>query len=143
MKICSCCRKTLTLENFQKKLDGKFGVTAVCKSCLARRVQVYRNENTQTMRQQHIYRTFGLSWETYLQLFSQQRGQCSICKTTLKLHKNDIDNVGEVPHVDHCHTTGKVRGLLCAKCNKALGLFRDNVTIIRLAADYLENSKEK
>jgi len=42
-------------------------------------------------------------------------------------------------HVDHNHTTGKVRGILCQQCNQAIGLFKDNIFIIEKAAEYLEN----
>jgi hypothetical protein len=42
--------------------------------------------------------------------------------------------------VDHCHATGKVRGLLCHNCNRALGLMQDNIENIKRAADYLEGA---
>ena len=44
----------------------------------------------------------------------------------------------KVANVDHCHTTGKIRGLLCRKCNTAIGLLNDNATVLRLAAEYLD-----
>ena len=138
MKKCSCCSKTLDLSYFNKKPDGKYGVSAVCKSCLWKRTKRYREENTELTRKQHIQRTFGLSWECYVEMFLGQSCQCAICKTSLKLHKTDMTHDGIVPDVDHCHSTGNVRGLLCPKCNRALGLFNDNITAIRLAAEYLE-----
>lgn len=59
----------------------------------------------------------------------RQEGRCAICGRDLK--------PGRGTHVDHCHRTGAVRGLLCSKCNPALGLFEDNVDALIRAAEYL------
>jgi hypothetical protein len=66
------------------------------------------------------------SYNDYLRLLNEQQGVCRICG----------DLMGS-PHVDHNHETGKVRGLLCRHCNSALGLFKDNLTTIAKALDYL------
>lgn len=58
-----------------------------------------------------------------------QDGRCKICGGIL---------LGSNAHVDHCHVTGKIRGILCGPCNRGLGLFRDSVTALRQAAIYLE-----
>ena len=56
-----------------------------------------------------------------------QCGKCAICTEPL-----------EPPHIDHDHVTGRIRGLLCGKCNKALGLVGDQPAMLRVAAEYLE-----
>ena len=65
-------------------------------------------------------------------LLEEQGGACAICKTDLR----------ELPplavHLDHCHVSGKARGMLCQKCNQGLGLFRDNVAFLEAAATYLK-----
>ncbi|MFD8142586.1 endonuclease domain-containing protein [Streptomyces sp. NPDC059708] len=75
--------------------------------------------------------TYGLATGEYGALFALQNGKCAICGGT---RKTNLD-------VDHCHKTGLIRGLLCARCNRQLIArgARDNPTILRNAADYLEN----
>jgi Recombination endonuclease VII len=74
--------------------------------------------------------TYGLSQEDYDAMIASQNGVCRIC--------GHIPDEGKAFHVDHCHATGKVRGLLCSRCNTGLGMFRDDPDALRKAADYLE-----
>ena len=74
---------------------------------------------------------YGLTPEDYSNMLESQGGVCAICGAD-----NPRDG-RENLHVDHCHSTGKVRGLLCGPCNKAIGLLQDDPTIIRNAANYL------
>lgn len=73
---------------------------------------------------------YGLSEEDYNNLHVQQNNQCKICGITPKKLV-----------VDHCHTTGRVRGLLCHNCNTGLGQFKDNTQFLQLAIKYLNDSK--
>ena len=66
------------------------------------------------------------TYKLYLSLLKKQKGKCKICKHEDKLV------------VDHDHKTGKVRGLLCASCNIALGRFNDNLNIMKNAVKYLD-----
>lgn len=75
---------------------------------------------------------YGLSQERYEALLAAQDGRCAICRT------DDWPGKDHRPHVDHCHETGRVRGLLCDFCNRGLGLFGDDPARLRAAADYLE-----
>lgn len=74
----------------------------------------------------NIQRKYGLSLGDYNAIKTSQNDLCAICKRDAKLS------------VDHCHTTKKVRQLLCANCNRGLGLFKDNPTLLRVAAFYIE-----
>jgi hypothetical protein len=65
-------------------------------------------------------------------MLAAQGGRCAICRG------DSSSSPGGVLHVDHCHTTRQVRGLLCADCNRALGQFKDDAAILRAAAEYLE-----
>lgn len=76
-------------------------------------------------------RRLGISSEQYLQLWKLAKGQCAICGTLVSANKMRLA-------LDHCHTTGKPRGMLCTKCNSGLGQFDDNPKRLRDAADYLE-----
>lgn len=69
--------------------------------------------------------------------FASQGGRCPICGTAL-----DSATKLRIPHVDHNHITGRVRALLCGRCNSALGLLRDDVAIVRAAANYLEEHND-
>ena len=81
---------------------------------------------------------YKLSEDAYNTLFDNQNGCCLICSDIL--YNPFRNNNGTCPHVDHCHATSKVRGLLCLKCNLGLGSFRDNKELLLKAAKYLENS---
>jgi hypothetical protein len=63
----------------------------------------------------------------------EQNYRCAICGTDKPTGK------WVVFAVDHCHVTGKVRGLLCNECNRGMGLLRDDATLLRKAADYLDS----
>lgn len=71
---------------------------------------------------------YGITSEEYGWMLSFQAGVCAVCKT---------DEAGKSLAVDHCHKTGRVRGLLCRRCNMALGAFHDDADRIRRAAAYL------
>ena len=77
-------------------------------------------------------RLYGLSAAQQDAMERAQAGKCAICK-------NDFGSGMHAFHVDHCHTTGKVRGLLCPKCNRGLGHFKDNREYMRSALCYLDN----
>lgn len=71
-------------------------------------------------------RTYGLSQECYDTLLERSGGLCEICQ------------VEEAVHIDHCHGTGEVRGLLCQQCNHGLGNFQDDVNLLAKAVKYLK-----
>lgn len=81
----------------------------------------------------HKLRSYGLTLAQYRTLVLDQDGLCAICE--------EPEKEGWDLSVDHCHSTGQVRGLLCRKCNVALGLLRDRPDLLRAAADYLELSR--
>ena len=82
-----------------------------------------------------LKKSYNLTEDDYIILFNGQEGLCLICKATLY---NPFDRKdGERPHVDHCHVTNKVRGLLCGNCNVGLGSFKDNQELLIKAARYL------
>lgn len=86
----------------------------------------YRNSNLQ--------RNYGITLEDYDDMLLDQKGVCAICGT------DDPKGKGRF-HVDHCHTTGKVRGLLCHHCNVGLGHFEDNIERLLDAIEYLRAGK--
>ena len=81
-----------------------------------------------------LKRRYGITIEDYDYMLKEQGHRCAICRT---------DNPGGQGrfHVDHCHDTGRVRGLLCSNCNHGLGKFQDSVLFLEQAIRYL-NEKE-
>ena len=84
----------------------------------------------------YLQRTYSISLTDYKTMYDTQEGLCAICRTEgftmANHHKMKLA-------VDHCHTTGKVRGLLCHNCNRALGLFKDNPEAIERAMKYVSS----
>jgi hypothetical protein len=109
-KWCPDCNRVLPLEAFSKSKSSKDGRQGKCKGCY----RVYQ-----------MAHRYGLSTQRYHALVEHHQGQCGICEKELPLV------------IDHCHKTGKVRGLLCQNCNKALGLLEDDLDIVRAAEAYL------
>lgn len=82
-------------------------------------------------RRERKLREYGLTTAAYDALVVQQAGRCAICPEQYSDSKP--------LHVDHCHTTGDVRGLLCLRCNTALGLFQDDTDRLTAAITYLNS----
>src|SRR2546428_9677 len=78
-----------------------------------------------------LLRMYGITPEQYDQMLLEQQGRCKICPRRPSKRKLNID---------HCHKTGKVRGLLCWRCNQMLGYAGDQASVLRGGADYLERN---
>lgn len=84
----------------------------------------------------YLVRTYGITYKDYLGMLEAQEEKCALCGNegfVMDKEKHKLKLV-----VDHCHTTGKVRGLLCHNCNRGLGLFKDNLTTLNKAMEYLK-----
>ena len=86
-------------------------------------------------RPKHLKARYNITPEEYEERLLKQGGVCQICQS-LNLRRGSKHMV-----VDHCHTTGSFRGILCHKCNTALGLFNDNIKNINRAINYLQGEK--
>lgn len=113
---CTACGSLKPAHEFYKK-DKKGRLDRTCKSC---RIIDQRQ------------RTLGITEAEYRALYHKQSGQCGICKR--RIYSKRYKNLA----VDHCHSTGRIRGLLCNNCNTGLGLFRDDPAALRRAADWAE-----
>lgn len=103
-----------------------------CKDCINSSFKTRWGKDTEftqkarrASRVSHLKRTYGITIAEYERMFEEQKGRCKICHS------------GEDLCVDHCHQTGKIRGLLCRDCNKALGIFKDSPTLLWSAVEYL------
>ena len=115
----------------------------LCKQCYdksperldARRK--YRKAHAIELAERHLKHRHKLSIEEYNNKLYEQNGQCAICGSETSGHKNQPRLL-----VDHCHRTGKIRGLLCDKCNRGMGQFDDNPELLILAIEYLRHYQE-
>lgn len=92
----------------------------------------YAKNSTRLKEKVRSYRlkTYGITEDELKVRIESQSGKCSICG-------NDFVRPRE-PHIDHCHTTGTIRGLLCARCNIGLGYFKDSIVSLQNAINYLK-----
>lgn len=82
---------------------------------------------------QNVKCRYGITAKQYSLMLSEQDNLCAICVLPFSRFKHGA-------HVDHCHTTGKVRGLLCHGCNVGLGYFRDSIPSLKSAIKYLQKA---
>lgn len=135
LKTCEKCGVQQDTNDYYKKETTLDGLDPWCKKCVRRKFKIL-NLNGRSQRKSHLKRNYKLTLKEYDQLFHKQCGYCYICLT----HQ---DKLKKKLAVDHCHQTGKVRGLLCMKCNTALGKFNDDIYLIERALAYLKKSQEK
>lgn len=141
MKQCYHCKSLYPLPDFSKDVSKNDGKSIYCRSCLRRKLkknrdnfdykvkrQASRYKYKQQEREYAIKYRYRLTVEQRDELFKKQNECCAICKT-------NQDTRGF--SVDHCHKTGKIRGLLCNKCNTGLGMFGDNKENLKQAIEYL------
>ncbi len=132
-------------ENFQFRKDTQ-SYRPVCKTCLKRvKSKYYANDaNKEQKKSAELKRHYGITLAEYDIILQKQNGGCAICGDTEPNGKTD-----RFKHfsVDHCHETGKVRGLLCNHCNRGIGLLKDSEEIVNKAYLYLkefnDSSKRK
>lgn len=100
--------------------------------------ELYRNDpekraKSKVYHRRYWLKKYGLTLEEYDDILNSQDGKCMICKT------EDPGSKQKNFAVDHCHKTGKVRGLLCFSCNVSIGHFKDNVDFLHKAINYLDS----
>ncbi len=135
-KMCTKCGDDVPLEGFFRCKDGKDGYMSECKKCnLKRRKEHFLSPIGQKKYNvSRLKRKYGITLAEYGTMLEAQCGVCAICG----LPETETNSIGtKWLSVDHDHKTNKVRGLLCGKCNQALGCFKDNKDIMLSAILYL------
>jgi hypothetical protein len=164
MKRCQVCGALKPLDEFYRSAGMRDGHRNDCKSCnlaakkrrydaaphlaIARvkkwqqanadRLNAYRRvhnatpERKRALRNGYYRRTFGITADDVDALIENQGGKCAIC--------GGQPTRAEVWHVDHDHATGRIRGVLCQRCNHGIGLLDEDPARLRAAADYLASA---
>jgi len=115
------------VDEFPEDEYGKFGTPE-------------RRRNLQ--KHSHLFRIYGLTLKAYRNMSESQGHKCAICgKEENGKHNRGSETISLQLSVDHDHITGDVRALLCTKCNKALGLFNDNIDLLQDALEYLKSHR--
>jgi hypothetical protein len=129
---CTECKKNKPNKEFYKRGEVKRGRNyfSKCSDCCRKQNRKSFHSSIKS-RNSRLKRKFNITYEEYLILLYNQNYSCYICDIPEKELTKKLA-------VDHCHKTGKVRGLLCNKCNTALGLFNDNINILKKAIKYLK-----
>lgn len=134
MKTCSTCKAPKPVTDYHRSRTTTDGYDPRCKPCRKTAASTHTVDH-ELKRSNSRLRFYGITTEQYATMFTQQRGLCAICQQAETMtYRGTVKQLS----VDHDHETGKVRGLLCAACNFALGKFKDDPTLLRSAADYLE-----
>ena len=123
---CSMCKVYKPMTAFYHKRRGLQG--GYCLPCKKLYYRANKERIKQANRRRYLEQAYGLTPDEHAALLISQSGLCAICEQS--------DSQGL--HVDHCHTTGKIRGMLCGKCNRGLGHFDDNTEFLEQALFYLK-----
>lgn len=138
---CKACRNYLQNENRKKKMktDPDY-VDSVRKRDRARWPTRKRKKRTKDEHKDYFLKwKYGIGLDAYNALLAKQDGVCKICGNP-ETRKNKHTGTCRL-HVDHCHETGNIRGLLCQKCNFGLGVFKDDIGLLQEAIKYLLTTK--
>ena len=126
-KYCTACKKIKPLFEFGVKSNGRKFAQSHCFECCKEKAK-----------ERNIIGPYNITLKEYDKLLTKQNGRCAICGA--KTSRNKAHGRFSI---DHDHLTGKIRGLLCSKCNHGLGLFDDNPESLIAAAHYLTKQKGK
>jgi Recombination endonuclease VII len=141
MKRCPKCEIVKERSCFTPNKSHSNGLATYCRACYAKIQKEWKKRNPKKVlalqrayhakhpeshRRGHLRLNYGMEMDEYDELVSSQKGRCASCKKKTKLV------------VDHISGTLLIRGLLCNHCNRGLGLFKHDPSILRAAANYLE-----
>lgn len=134
IKVCTSCGEEKSITDFHWHYKSKGIRRHACKVCRSE-VEKERQRQPEFVKSRAAYqlkKNYGITQEEYDEKLVYQQGGCKICGLASETKKLAVD---------HCHTTGKIRDLLCGPCNTGLGLFQDNPELLMLAADYLKEHR--
>lgn len=142
-----CSRKCTMAASEQRKLDRNAGLPSRRCACGSAEVAAVgkpvcpdcrkdQRPGAQARERARTLRAYGLTQAGWDALVNRQGNRCAVCRT------DKPGGRGERWHIDHDHVTARVRGLLCGRCNTAIGMLGDDPEIIRAAARYVEEHRK-
>lgn len=160
IKYCTLCKQNKDIDNFYRNKRNKDGFNIWCKPCASKKqrennIKVggwykrninkyreyrkrWRSGNKNKIHQYTIKQEYGITIEQYNEMLVMQDGRCAICSEyETSTHKGKICRLS----VDHDHATGRLRQLLCKRCNSVIGMVRDNIQLLNKAISYIELHK--
>lgn len=144
LRQCAKCRRWKSPRSFHRRFDRGKGWQSHCMDCkreikrARRRKLVVRSREKEQNRLSVLKAVYGLSAHRWAKLMRAQKGRCAICgKKETSVVKGGLASLS----VDHNHRTGRIRGLLCRKCNTGLGMFKDSVKTMKAAITYLRRNR--
>ena len=163
-RLCIACRKRHPLDAFG--IDRRYhdGRCKYCRKCAREKWKHWASKNPErvrdaargvsrrareadpekqklALRSSRLKCKYGITLKEFLGLIEAQGGRCLICTAEMVPRAQGRDKRALLACVDHDHSTGKIRGVLCNNCNRGLGLFGEDVLRLRLAAEDLEAHK--
>jgi len=161
LRTCNTCNLEKELEDFHLSIGSVHGRSRKCKSCTHQAQREYRKTESgrtaalngatshQARRKKefgaalvnhhtnmaNIRHKYGLKEAELREMLDNQKGACAICSSDLGTY--EVNRPGRVYHIDHDHTTGQVRGLLCPACNTMLGCMEKHDVSLHSVAEYL------
>jgi len=117
LQRCGLCRQIKALEQFYSNTRNFSGRNYRCIACVKASP---RSDNYRVRFERELKKKYGISAEDWARAFNRQDGLCAVC------HQKLIDDGRNGLHTDHCHRTGRFRGLLCGACNLAAGALKDS-----------------
>ena len=154
-KYCNRCKTLKTTKDFYKNKSTKDGLASQCKNCAAMHRKKWYNKNKERVleagkrhyqnnkdsyREGEYKRKFGITLDDFNILYKKQNGVCAICEKPETAKAANSNQVRQLS-VDHCHKTGKIRGLLCSSCNLIIGRLGDNEESLRKLINYMKEKK--
>lgn len=146
LKKCIWCHEEKPLDCFSKDKNKKFGVKSYCKPCNVKRTAGWRESNPgrrqqyekdrreadpEAQRGRNLKHKYGIGLKEWQEMFDLQGGHCASCGK----HQADLE---KTLVVDHCHSTGRVRALLCNHCNIILGYAKESIDTLESVANYIK-----
>ncbi len=138
-KCCTKCQETKAIKFFAKNIVSRDGRVNICRACVnaytKKRYQTLPKKTKAEARAAWLWFNYRLTQGKFDAMMEAQGGVCAICLIA--------PQHGKFLCVDHHHSSGKVRGLLCERCNTGLGMFRDSTLAFRRASQYLDRFEKE